>query len=107
MKKFIPLLLLLALTAPAIVRAQNTQQSREELERQKRELQQELNQAQATLNETKKSSKQSLIQLNALRKKISLREGMIRNINSEINFINGDINAALRDVQTLKRDRIP
>lgn len=104
LKKIIPFIFLLVLITPAILHAQTTQQTREDLERQKRELQQELNEAQAALNETKKTSKQSLFQLNALRKKVALREGMIRNINGEINFINGDINSAIRDVKTLEKD---
>lgn len=104
LKKFIPFVFLLTFMTPVILRAQNTQQTREELERQKRELQQELNEAQAALNETKKSSKESLTQLRALQNKISVRLSMINNINGEINFINGDINAALRDVKTLEKD---
>lgn len=104
LKKFIPVLLLALALMPAVLKAQNNQPSREELEQRKRELQKEMDAAQAMLNETKKSSKESLAQLRALRNKIDLRSRMIRNINEEINFINGDINAALRDVKTLERD---
>ena len=104
LKKFIPVLLLALALMPAVLKAQNNQPSREELEQRKRELQREMEAAQAMLNETKKSSKESLAQLRALRNKIDLRSRMIRNINEEINFINGDINAALRDVKTLERD---
>lgn len=63
-----------------------------------------MDEAQAMLKETKKSSKESLAQLRALRNKIDVRSRMIRNINEEINFINGDINTALRDVKTLQKD---
>nr|WP_168208714.1 peptidoglycan DD-metalloendopeptidase family protein [Chitinophaga sp. XS-30] len=105
MKKFIPvlLLMLLALT-PAVLNAQNNQPTREELEQRKKELQKEMDAAQAMLNETKKSSKESLAQLRALRNKLDLRSRMIRNINDEIRLINRDINAALQDVKTLERD---
>ncbi|QEH40671.1 peptidoglycan DD-metalloendopeptidase family protein [Chitinophaga sp. XS-30] len=105
LKKFIPvlLLMLLALT-PAVLNAQNNQPTREELEQRKKELQKEMDAAQAMLNETKKSSKESLAQLRALRNKLDLRSRMIRNINDEIRLINRDINAALQDVKTLERD---
>lgn len=104
LKKFIPVLLLALALMPAVLKAQNNQPSREELEQRKRELQKEMDAAQAMLNETKKSSKESLAQLRAIRNKIDLRSRMIRNINEEIKFINSDINAAHRDVKTLERD---
>lgn len=105
LKKFIPvlLLMLLALT-PAALNAQSNQPTREELEQRKKELQKEMDAAQAMLNETKKSSKESLAQLRALRNKLDLRTRMIRNINDEIRLINRDINVALQDVKTLERD---
>ncbi|MBO9153411.1 murein hydrolase activator EnvC family protein [Chitinophaga sp. GCM10012297] len=102
MKKFIPVLLLALVFLPVMLHAQN--QSREELEKRKRELQKEMEEAQAILRETKKSSKESLAQLRAVRNKIDVRSKMIRNINDEIKFINGDINSALRDVKTLQSD---
>lgn len=102
LKKFIPLLILVLALAPGMLHAQN--QSREELERRKRELQKEMEDAQNMLKETKKSSRENLGQLRALRNKIDVRTRMIRNINEEITFINGDINTALRDVKTLQRD---
>lgn len=104
LKKFIPVLLLALVLMPAVLSAQSNQPSREELEQRKKDLQKEMEAAQAMLNETKKSSKESLAQLRALRNKIDLRSRMIRNINDEITFINQDINAALRDVKTLERD---
>lgn len=104
LKKFIPVLLLALALMPAMLQAQSNQPSREELERRKRELQKEMDEAQGLLRETKKTSKESLGQLRALRNKIDVRSRMIRNINEEINFINGDINAALRDVKTLEKD---
>lgn len=102
LKKFIPVLMLALMFMPVMLHAQN--QSREELEKRKRELQKEMEEAQAILRETKKSSKESLAQLRAVRNKIDVRSKMIRNINDEIHFINGDINAALRDVKTLQSD---
>ncbi|WP_186452265.1 murein hydrolase activator EnvC family protein [Chitinophaga polysaccharea] len=105
MKKIIPFVLMLWLV-PATLAAQNNgqQQSREELERRKRELQKEIDDANEQLKETKKSTRESLGQLRALRDKITLRSRLINNINEEINFINGDINTALRDVKTLQKD---
>ncbi|NLU94497.1 murein hydrolase activator EnvC family protein [Chitinophaga sp. Ak27] len=105
MKKIIPFVLMLWLV-PAMLAAQNNgqQQSREELERRKRELQKEIDDANEQLKETKKSTRESLGQLRALRDKITLRSRLINNINEEINFINGDINTAMRDVKTLQKD---
>jgi len=106
LKKIIPFMLMLWLL-PAILVAQNNgqqQPSREELERRKRELQREIDDANEQLKETKKSTKESLGQLRALRDKITLRTRLINNINEEINFINGDINTAARDVKTLQKD---
>lgn len=106
LKKIIPFMLMLWLL-PAILVAQNNgqqQPSREELERRKKDLQREIDEANEQLKETKKSTKESLGQLRALRDKIILRTRLINNINEEINFINGDINTAARDVKTLQKD---
>lgn len=104
LKKFIPVIMLALVLLPAVLKAQGNQPTREELERRKKELQKEMDEAQAMLNETKKSSRESLTQLKALRNKIDLRSRMIRNINDEIGLINNDINVALRDVKTLEKD---
>ncbi|MCW3461963.1 murein hydrolase activator EnvC family protein [Chitinophaga nivalis] len=105
MKKIIPFMLIVWLI-PTILVAQSSQQqqSREELERRKKELQKEIEEANEQLNLTKKSTRESLGQLRALRDKITLRTRLINNINEEINFINGDINTAYRDVKTLQKD---
>ncbi|WP_158266896.1 murein hydrolase activator EnvC family protein [Chitinophaga niastensis] len=107
MKKIIPLMLMIWLM-PTMLVAQSTgqqqQQSREELERRKKDLQREIDEANEQLKVTKKSTKESLGQLRALRDKITLRSRLINNINEEINFINGDINTAYRDVKTLQKD---
>ena len=103
LKKFFPLIIILGLL-PALLHAQAPQMSREELEHRKKELQREIDEANEALKTTKKSTKESLSQLRALRDKITLRTRLINNINEEINFINGDINAAYRDIKTLEKD---
>jgi septal ring factor EnvC (AmiA/AmiB activator) len=103
LKKFFPFILVLGLL-PALLNAQATQPSREELEHRKRELQKEIDEANEALKVTKKSTRESLGQLRALRDKITLRSRLINNINEEINFINGDINSAYRDIKTLEKD---
>ncbi|UPK70844.1 murein hydrolase activator EnvC family protein [Chitinophaga filiformis] len=103
LKKFFPFIIILGLL-PALLHAQAPQLSREELEHRKRELQREIDEANEALKTTKRSTKESLSQLRALREKISLRTRLINNINEEINFINGDINAAYRDIKTLEKD---
>lgn len=101
LKKFIPFMLVICLM-PAFLQAQN--QSREELEHRKRELQKEIDEANAELKQTKRTTRENLGQLRALRNKLLLRTRLINNINEEINFINGDINSASRDVKTLQKD---
>ncbi|SFE29638.1 Septal ring factor EnvC, activator of murein hydrolases AmiA and AmiB [Chitinophaga sp. CF118] len=103
LKKFFPFIIVLGLL-PALLNAQATQPSREELEHRKRELQKEIDEANEALKVTKKSTRESLGQLRALRDKITLRTRLINNINEEINFINGDINSAYRDIKTLEKD---
>ncbi|PSL35981.1 murein hydrolase activator EnvC family protein [Chitinophaga ginsengisoli] len=103
LKKFFPLIIILGLLS-ALLHAQAPQMSREELEHRKKELQREIDEANEALKTTKKSTKESLSQLRALRDKITLRTRLINNINEEINFINGDINAAYRDIKTLEKD---
>jgi septal ring factor EnvC (AmiA/AmiB activator) len=103
LKKLFPFILILGLL-PALLNAQATQPSREELEHRKKELQKEIDEANEALKVTKKSTRESLGQLRALRDKITLRTRLINNINEEINFINGDINSAYRDIKTLEKD---
>src|SRR5690606_24266571 len=105
LKKLIPFLLIIWLV-PAALQAQdnNQQPSREDLERRKRELQKEIDEANEALKETKRSTRESLGQLRALRNKIYLRTRLINNINEEITLINRDINTAYRDVKTLQKD---
>jgi len=103
LKKFLPFILVLGLL-PALLHAQATQPSREELEHRKKELQREIDEANEQLKLNKKSTRESLGALRALRDKISLRTRLINNINEEINFINGDINSAYRDIKTLEKD---
>lgn len=106
LKKIIPFIWIVCLV-PMMALAQNTgqqQNSREDLERRKRELQKEIDDANDALRETKKSTKESLGQLRALRDKITLRTRLIENINGELGFINEDISNAARDVKTLQKD---
>ncbi|TWI92217.1 septal ring factor EnvC (AmiA/AmiB activator) [Chitinophaga japonensis] len=104
LKKLIPFLLIIWLVPAALQAQNNNQLSREDLERRKRELQKEIDEANQALKETKRSTRESLGQLRALRNKIYLRTRLINNINEEITFINRDINTAYRDVKTLQKD---
>ena len=66
--KFLLLLWLLLLTIPAIP------QSKKELERKKQQLQREIDQTNKELNATAKSKKLTASQVDALKKKIKLRQ---------------------------------
>lgn len=79
-------------------------QSKNELENKKKKLNDEINQINTLLNETKASKKNSLNQLVALAKKISIREELIVTINSEINQINHEIKRNEKEIDKLKQD---
>jgi septal ring factor EnvC (AmiA/AmiB activator) len=62
-----------------------------QLQEQKKNLQKEIMYVNSLLKENKKASKYSVAQVRNLDKKISIREGLIENINNEISFLNSSI----------------
>ena len=77
------IVLLLALALPA--------QSVKELQKQQRELQQQLEQTSKMLKQTKKDETATVNKLNLLNNDIQTRKKLIRNIQGEINGLNGEM----------------
>ena len=71
-----------------------------QLEKQKKDLQKEIKYVNALLKENKKASSYSVAQVRNLDKKISIRQGLIDNINNEISFINSNIKEKQKKINT-------
>lgn len=88
------------------LQAQNNQkagkQDKQTLENKKKKLNAEINEINSLLSETKASKKNSLNQLVAINKKISIREELISTIVSEINQLNREIKQNEKEIDKLK-----
>jgi len=73
-----------------------------DMEAERRHLQRELRQIQESYDAVKGQSKNSLMQLAALNKKIDVQEKFIRNIGKEITLINDDIYYSAIEIKRLK-----
>ncbi len=83
---------------------QTAVQSRSDLEKERAAIQKEIEEVKNSLDETKKNKKETLGQLALLQRKLRLRESAIQNINSQINFIQGDMNESWREILKLRRE---
>jgi septal ring factor EnvC (AmiA/AmiB activator) len=83
--------------------AQQTQ-SRSDLEKERASIQKEIEDVKRSLDETKKNKKETLGQLALLQRKLRLRQAAIQNINSQINFIQGDMNNSWREILKLRKE---
>ncbi|MDQ3192001.1 MAG: peptidoglycan DD-metalloendopeptidase family protein [Bacteroidota bacterium] len=79
-------------------------QKKNELENKKKSLQKEIQMTEGLLNETKQNKKLSLNQLVTLNKKISIREELIRTINSEVRLLQKQINETKGIIDALEAD---
>jgi septal ring factor EnvC (AmiA/AmiB activator) len=84
--------------------AQTAVQNRSELEKERAAIQKEIEEVKSSLDETKKNKKETLGQLTLLQRKLRLRESAIQNINSQINFIQGDMNDSWRQILKLRNE---
>jgi len=85
-------------------RAQAPAQSRSELEKERAAIQKEIEDVKRTLDETHKNKRETLGQLALLQRRLKLRESAIRNINDQINVIQGDMNESWREILKLRRE---
>ncbi len=72
-----------------------------ELEKQRQEIRKEIEKTQQLLEKTKKSTKVSLGELQAIQRKLDLQNSVIENINKEIRLLDNDIARSQRDVYKL------
>jgi len=93
------LLLILLLLSPAA----SFSQSKSQLEERKKKLQQEINETNNQLRETSKNKNLTAAQVDALKKKIRLRQQMINTITAELNNLNGAIRTTGSEIQSLEK----
>jgi septal ring factor EnvC (AmiA/AmiB activator) len=96
--------ILLLLVIAARLTAQTPAQSRADLEKERASIQKEIEDVKRSLDETHKNKHQTLVQLNLLQRRLKLRESAIRNINAQIDVIQGDMNSSWRDITKLRSE---
>jgi murein hydrolase activator len=79
-------------------------QSRADLEKERAAIQQEIEQVKQTLDETHRNKRETLGQLALLQRRLHLRESAIRNINTQIDMIQGDMNESWREILKLRNE---
>ena len=79
-------------------------QSRADLEKERAAIQKEIEDVKRSLDETHKNKRETLGQLALLQRRLKLRESAIRNINDQINVIQGDMNQSWREILKLRRE---
>src|ERR1700743_939928 len=79
-------------------------QSRQDLEKERAAIQKEIEDVKRSLDETHKNKRETLGQLALLQRRLKLRESAIRNINTEIDMIQGDMNQSWRDILKLRAE---
>jgi septal ring factor EnvC (AmiA/AmiB activator) len=79
-------------------------QTRSELEKERAAIQKEIEDVKRSLDENKKNKKETLGQLALLQRRLRLRQSAIQNINSQINFIQTDMNRSWQEILKLRRE---
>jgi septal ring factor EnvC (AmiA/AmiB activator) len=80
------------------------QQSKEELQRKQQDLIKEINSLNKTLGDIRKSKKQSIGQLELVKRKIHAREELIQNINRDVRVLNDNIYLSTVEINKLKKE---
>jgi len=96
--------ILLVLVVAGRLAAQTSSQNKADLEKERAAIQKEIEDVKRTLDETHKNKRETLAQLNLLQRRLKLRESAIRNINAQIDMIQGDMNASWRDITKLRSE---
>src|SRR6185437_2723641 len=102
-KKFLVGALLLLGMAGRVF-AQTPVQTRADLERERADIQKQIEDVRHSLDETHKNKRETLGQLALLQRRLRLRESAIRNINDQLNVIQGDMNESWRDILKLRAE---
>ena len=101
------ILLLLLVTGRVVAQAPPQPppaQTRADLEKERAAIQQEIEQVKQNLDETHRNKRQMLGQLALLQRRLHLRESAIRNINTQIDMIQGDMNESWREILKLRNE---
>src|ERR1700759_182765 len=80
------------------------QPGKAELEKERAAIQREIDDVKRSLDETRRNKKASLAQLNAVQKKLQLRQREISVINQQMDLIEGSINQGWKDMSKLKKE---
>src|SRR5689334_10778783 len=97
------LLTLLVLFGAVLFAAAQVTKDKADLERERKEIQDELKLVQDAYNNVKGQTKQSLAQLNMLKRKMNLQERYIGSINRELRLIDDDIYKSSLEIFRLRR----
>ena len=81
-------------------------QSKKDLEKRKQQLQKEIDETNKQLQATSKSKSLTVSQVNALKKKIKLRQELIGTINSELDGLSNQISTTTGEISTLEHKMI-
>jgi murein hydrolase activator len=79
-------------------------QSRADLEKERAAIQKEIEDVRLSLDQTHKNKRETLGQLALLQRRLHLRESAIRNINAQIDVIQGDMNESWREILKLRNE---
>lgn len=98
-KKLLTLIFLVGLTFTV-----QAQQTKEDIQKKQQELQKELADLNRSLNEIKKNKKQSIGQLELIKRKINARNELIRNISRDLRLIDDNIYLTTLEINRLKKE---
>jgi septal ring factor EnvC (AmiA/AmiB activator) len=101
---FLIFLLTFTLLSQAQQRSRSRPKSKAQLEREKRENLNRIKEANRILEQTKQKKEVSLGQLNAIKEKITVQRGVIKNISSELHYTERQLKTTETNVVTLKSD---
>ncbi|MBK0401591.1 peptidoglycan DD-metalloendopeptidase family protein [Adhaeribacter sp. BT258] len=101
---FIYFLSCLLLVATLTTTAQRKPKSRATLEREKRENLRRIQEANRILEQTRVQKEASLGELNAIKEKITVQKGVIRNVSSELHYIEKDVKKTEHLVTSMQSD---
>lgn len=76
--------------------------AQQELEKERQQLKREIEQAQELLDKNKKTTKENLVTLTLLNRKLNLQESVIENISKDINLLDNTIFKSQKDINKLK-----
>ncbi len=93
---------LVLLFAASRLMAQTPVHNQADLEKERAAIQKEIEDVKRTLDETHRNKRETLGQLALLQRRLKLRESAIRNINDQINMIEGDMNESWREIIKLR-----